>query len=105
MDEEYVRSKAARFIVGVFMRPGMYTLRGTYEEAYAFIHGFVGGQTSIAPAFEAAQVWFELGECLRHRYGGEVSESFIRFGDTFGSSDEACKAMAEYVQSLFRTGS
>lgn len=101
MGTDPVRLRAVQFVAGVFMRPAMYTLRGTYEEAYAFIHGYVGGQTSITPAFVVAQVWFELGESLRATYGEDVSAAFLKFRDACANNDNACKAMVEYILSIF----
>jgi hypothetical protein len=99
MCKDHARSLAKRFIVGVFKRPRMYTLKGSFEEAYAFLHGYYGGQCSIEPEGEESAVWFDLGEKLRVRFGVATTEAFGRFLQDFASSDEACGAMADYAES------
>lgn len=101
MGNDPVRLGAIHFVAAVFARPAMYTLRGTYEEAHAFVHGYLCGQTSINPDSMLAQVWFELGESLKPTYGEDGTAAFLKFRDAHASNEDACQAMVEHILTVF----
>jgi hypothetical protein len=85
------------FVEAVLLRPRMYTLGGTFEEAVAFLEGYFSGMAKGNPSAAPVLQWASFRNWLSESMGVPSSEIFSRFRELHEDSHAALEKMLEWL--------
>lgn len=77
----------------VFLRPGMYTLSGTYEEVIAFLEGYYSGMAKGNPYAIPVSEWASFRTWLSKKLGLPASEVFLKFRNLYEDNSTSLEKM------------
>ncbi len=89
------------FAEAVLLRPKMYTLGGTYEEAMAFLEGYFSGMAKENPYAAPVCEWVSFQRWLAEQLAVPTSDALSKLKSTYPSSQDALSGMLEWL-SRFR---
>lgn len=83
------------FAEAVLLRPKMYTLGGTFEEAVAFLEGYFSGMAKGNPSVPPVSQWSSFRDWLSGTTGASSSEVFLKFRELHESNQAALESLLE----------
>lgn len=89
--------KNATFSEAVLLRPKMYTLGGTFEEAIAFLEGYYSGMAKANPCAAPVAEWVSFQHWLSDKLNVPSSEIFARVREMHSDSLTSSRKMAEWL--------
>lgn len=96
------KMKGIEFAESVLLRPSMYTLKGSYEEAICFLEGYFSGLSHSSAHHEYADEWSALKRWLALEFRVDSSEIWKLIADQY--QDEAV-AMVRQKMKQFKNSS
>jgi hypothetical protein len=96
------QTKDISFPEAVFLRPSMYTMGGTFEEAIAFLEGYYSGVAKANPYAAPIAEWASFRRWLSEKLSCPASEIFVKFKDHCGDNQTCRDRMLEWLSEFNR---
>jgi hypothetical protein len=93
-----VENEPRDLIESVLLRPQVYTIAGTFEEAVAFLVGYVSGLAKCRPRDPVVIRWNNLELAAAERTGRSITDGISCVRTQFPSGDDALREL----QRLYR---